>query len=584
MQESSPTVCPTCSTPIRANAKYCAACGAPLRALSPPSPSPTDANRVVPKLPKRIAGYQVRGAWEHDAAIVTLTRQGAGDKFLALPLAERWQDARVQQLVTLTQPRGADAPNPFCRVIGQAQDDHKHFYLVVDAPRGVRLDQLLVPLQGARAFALYAQLRAILIELQQQGWVSAIRLPRPKGWARSLDKIPYAEHFGRMSDTMRARFETESFERFRRGFMLDETDTLRVFDYTAWDALGNDGENQTHRQERDQILATRVMYWLFSGKSLGREIEQLKATPGAISQIVIHVFTNLPAAPEKIDELLSQTMPRKKSHLPAPPPAITTMLPSGVLTTKLGITLKGFGATDPGVTRANNEDSMLLVPLGESNTAGFYVVADGLGGHADGKFASEQVIQSLETSARGEWEALQNAASEEIHAALTKWITRANQRVLDAAYARSNDMGSTVTAALVFGARAFVANVGDSRTYLWRAGQLYPISRDHSLVASLVAANLLNEEDIYTHPQRNQVFRSLGMEANVNVDVFEQALGEGDGLLLCSDGLWEMVRKPALERVLQDDPDWETAAKTLVGLANENGGEDNITVVLVRRS
>lgn len=144
-------------------------------------------------------------------------------------------------------------------------------------------------------------------------------------------------------------------------------------------------------------------------------------------------------------------------------------------------------------------------------------------------------------------------------------------------------MGATVTAALVMDGQAFIANVGDSRTYLLRDGKLDRVTRDHSLVERLVEAGQIEPEDVYDHPSRNLIYRSLGAgHAAVDVDIFVEKLRAGDALLLCSDGLWEMIRNPQIEKLLNAQEDVEATCETLINVANENGGEDNITAVLVR--
>jgi serine/threonine protein phosphatase PrpC len=144
-----------------------------------------------------------------------------------------------------------------------------------------------------------------------------------------------------------------------------------------------------------------------------------------------------------------------------------------------------------------------------------------------------------------------------------------------------SDAGCTLTGFMMVGDRAFIFNVGDSRTYMLRDEKLYQLTNDHSLVGQLVAGGLIEPEDVYTHPQRNQIFRSIGDKQNVQVDLFTQQVHPGDVLLSCSDGLWEMVRDPQIAEILNQAADPQAACAQLIASANENGGEDNVSAVVV---
>lgn len=253
--------------------------------------------------------------------------------------------------------------------------------------------------------------------------------------------------------------------------------------------------------------------------------------------------------------------------------------------------------TDVGKTRDHNEDFVGKYTLGMQQTpdtpeVGLYLVADGMGGHQAGELASKDVVRVILDEIQDKVQELQAApklkrATIKIDQVVTTGdvirsaIMRANEVLFRARQEVGSDRGTTITAAIIVGDACAIANVGDSRTYLLRGGNLSQITRDHSLVASLVAANMIQPDEVRVHPQRSQIYRNLGDRAEVEVDVYEISLQVGDRLLLCSDGLWEMVVDEEIQQVMQVAANPQEVCDILIEKANLAGGEDNISTVAV---
>lgn len=224
--------------------------------------------------------------------------------------------------------------------------------------------------------------------------------------------------------------------------------------------------------------------------------------------------------------------------------------------------------TDVGRVREGNEDSYLA-------DAPLFVVADGMGGHLAGDVASATAVEVIKERT-GELRA-------DDPETLATTLKEANRAIWTKADEDPNvrGMGTTCTLALVDGERVQLAHVGDSRAYLFHDNQLRQVTEDHTLVGRMVREGRLSAEDAERHPQRSIITRALGVDEDVDVDLMTFELNDGDRLLICSDGLSSMLSHDQIAGVLAETSDAQSAAEHLVELANEAGGEDNITVVVV---
>jgi serine/threonine protein phosphatase PrpC len=238
--------------------------------------------------------------------------------------------------------------------------------------------------------------------------------------------------------------------------------------------------------------------------------------------------------------------------------------------------------SDPGQKRELNEDSWGIVreedhhPEVIARKGRLYAVADGMGGHAAGEVASQLAVASL-------FDAYYNDPIPDLKESLRRAVVVAN----DAVYAQAATdearagMGTTLVAVVLHQNKAIIANVGDSRAYFLREANIAQITRDHSWVGEQVEAGLLTQEEAREHIYRSVITRCLGHEPDVEVDIFEQGLQSGDALVLCTDGLTNVASEEEIWReVASREP--QTAAEVLVNLANERGGPDNVTVIVIK--
>ncbi|MGH9774668.1 MAG: Stp1/IreP family PP2C-type Ser/Thr phosphatase [Candidatus Acidiferrales bacterium] len=242
--------------------------------------------------------------------------------------------------------------------------------------------------------------------------------------------------------------------------------------------------------------------------------------------------------------------------------------------------------TDVGLVRANNEDSYCLVP--ELN---LFVVSDGMGGETHGELASAMTVETISAHCL---EASSNASTSffaefrpnlsERSNRLVSAVHLANRRIFDFAVSNPDlrGMGSTVLAAWIEGSRLSLVHVGDSRAYLFRSGALEHLTTDHSLVAEQVRTGTLTPEQADSSILQSVLLRALGTREQVEVDANEFMLISEDVLLLCTDGLTRMVPDPAIASTVLNSPRPQDAADRLVEQAKQRGGEDNVTVIVLR--
>lgn len=225
-----------------------------------------------------------------------------------------------------------------------------------------------------------------------------------------------------------------------------------------------------------------------------------------------------------------------------------------------------FGSrTDIGYVRDRNEDSLIIIPP-------LFAVADGMGGHEAGEIASEITVNTLAELAPSHLDA----------EGLTAAVEAANYNVMKAPRQGigRDGMGTTLTAAMLEGERLLIAQVGDSRAYLLHKGHLQQITRDHSLMADLIEAGQITPEEARVHPNRSVITRAIGSDIHMRPDIYELNVDAGDRILLCSDGLSSMISNNAIESIMRRQSDAQHCADELVTAALENGGADNVTVVV----
>jgi protein phosphatase len=238
--------------------------------------------------------------------------------------------------------------------------------------------------------------------------------------------------------------------------------------------------------------------------------------------------------------------------------------------------LKAFSITDIGERRRINQDYVFCSENAIGKLPNLFIVADGMGGHNAGDYASRFCVEFFKQQ-------IEESGMESPISLIEAAIRETNEALRSKAQEQTDleGMGTTLVAATIFNKEMYVANVGDSRLYV--IGKLIKqVTEDHSLVEAMVKTGELNRCEARVHPNKNIITRAIGANDTVEPDFFEVSLEDGDTVLMCSDGLTNMLEDETIERIIRENEDPETAAETLVKCANENGGKDNIAIVIIK--
>jgi serine/threonine protein phosphatase PrpC len=271
----------------------------------------------------------------------------------------------------------------------------------------------------------------------------------------------------------------------------------------------------------------------------------------------------------------------------------------------IALAVTAFGITDTGKVRNSNEDQFLIAELTKrmrvwqtslpeprlqvgEDRAHLFLVADGMGGHRAGERASSIAVAAIEQFTLNTFRwffASDSPGAQKVLAQFQAALTQADDKITEEAAGNPDlaGMGTTLTMAFQLGPQLCLVHVGDSRAYLYRGGELHQLTKDHTVVAELVSSGVIKQDQVASHPLRHVITNVVGgPHPGVKVEARAFEVQAGDRLLLCSDGLTEMVTNEAIVKALNADPEPEAASRALLALANDGGGRDNITVLIVR--
>ncbi len=243
--------------------------------------------------------------------------------------------------------------------------------------------------------------------------------------------------------------------------------------------------------------------------------------------------------------------------------------------------LEYAGLTDPGRIRKENQDNWFADPK-----QGLFIVADGMGGHLGGSTASKIVVETLPLVLKKRLKDVKTLTDVAAARAVAQTIAELSRKVRQEGRSRAGlyGMGATLVLVQADDTHALIAHLGDSRAYLMREGKLRRLTKDHSIVQILIDCGEITEADVSDHPARGRITKAAGLDGDMIPDIDVLEFQQGDLLLLCCDGLTDMLNDSEIARLLKSRPNLEILCRHLVNKANKAGGRDNITVIAIRRS
>ncbi len=239
-----------------------------------------------------------------------------------------------------------------------------------------------------------------------------------------------------------------------------------------------------------------------------------------------------------------------------------------------------FGNSDAGHIRELNEDSFVICGFENGEAQGFCILADGMGGHNAGEVASSMATKIISNElAQSDLHGGEN----EIVSQITASLDYANNEIYRKSISsrETSGMGTTAVVVYINGSTAYIANIGDSRAYLIDREEMRQITVDHSIVQNLLDSGSITPQEARNHPEKNIITKALGTEPCEDYDIFEFPLRQGDKILLCSDGLTDMLEDSRIIDIIRSNESDEAAVNSLIAAANEDGGKDNITAILI---